>query len=245
MTTAATDTLAAEAPLLRGESLTLGYRGRPILPAFDVSIRRGRMLAVLGRNGSGKTTFFKTLLGFQPPVGGRIVKASPPPRLAFMGQAATVDPLVPLRAREVVTMGTLSGWNFVGGRGQAEAAAKTALAAVDAESFADRFVRDLSEGQRQRVLLARLLAAKADAVFLDEPTAAMDAVAEQRALALLRQWSRDRGVAVVIITHLLGLARRYADEVLYLDRDDSIALCDRPDAVFAHSTFRRQFGEID
>lgn len=245
MASTANNASSAGAPLLQGEALTLGYQGRAILPAFDVAIRRGRLLAVLGRNGSGKTTFFKTVLGFQPPLGGRLVRSQPPPRLAFMGQAATIDPLVPLRAREVVMSGTISGWRFLNGRRQAEAAAATALEAAEASSFADRFVRDLSEGQRQRVLLARLLAARADAVFLDEPTAAMDAVAEQRSLALLQQWSRDRGVAVVIITHLLGLVRRYADEVLYLDRDDGVAICDRPDVIFAHPTFRRQFGEID
>jgi ABC-type Mn2+/Zn2+ transport system ATPase subunit len=242
---AASSVPVLDTPLLQGESLSLGYQGRAILPAFDVSIRRGRMLAVLGRNGSGKTTLLKTLLGFLPPVSGRVIKTTPAPHLAFMAQAATVDPLIPLRAREVVKMGTLSGWNFFTGRRQAEAAANAALTSAEAVSFANRFVRDLSEGQRQRVLLARVLAAHADAVFLDEPTAAMDAVAEQRSLALLRQWSRERGVAVVIITHLLGLARRYADEVLYLDRDDGVAICDRPGIVFSHPTFRRQFGEID
>jgi zinc transport system ATP-binding protein len=240
---------AASAPsneLLRCEKLVLGHKGEALLPPFDLTLRRGRMLAVLGRNGSGKSTFFKTVLGFQPPVDGRIVEPQSPPRLAFMAQAATIDPLVPLRAREVVGLGTLSGWNFFGAAGkQRRADALAALAAVDASSLANSFVRDLSEGQRQRVLLARLLAAQADAIFLDEPTAAMDAVAEQNAMALLKAWSHERGMAVVIITHLLGLIRRYADDVLYLDRDDGLALVDTPDAIFSHPTFRRQFGEID
>jgi zinc transport system ATP-binding protein len=234
------------AELLRCEKLVIGHKGQPLLPAFDLTLRRGRMLAVLGRNGSGKSTFFKTVLGFQPPVGGAIVAASPEPHLAFMAQAATIDPLVPLRAREVVTLGTLSGWDFFGANSkQRRLAAEAALKAVEASDLAASFVRDLSEGQRQRVLLARLLAAGADAVFLDEPTAAMDAVAEQNAMALLKQWSHTHGMAVVIITHLLGLVRRYADDVLYLDRDDGLAVVDSPDAIFSHPTFRRQFGEID
>jgi zinc transport system ATP-binding protein len=232
--------------LLRCERLVLGYQGRALLPAFDLELGRGRLLAVLGRNGSGKSTFFKTVLGFQPVVSGRVVRPSPPPRLAFMAQAATIDPMVPLRARDVVALGTLSGSHFVGPAGKADKSrAEAALAAVDAADLAGSFVRDLSEGQRQRVLLARLLAAEADAVFLDEPTAAMDAVAEQRAFELLKEWSQKRGMAVVIITHLLGLVRRFADDVLYLDRDDAVALAAPPSSVFAHPTFRRQFGEID
>jgi zinc transport system ATP-binding protein len=232
--------------LLRCEKLVIGHKGQPLLPAFDLSLRRGRMLAVLGRNGAGKSTFFKTVLGFEPAVGGSIIPADPEPRLAFMAQAATIDPLVPLRAREVVALGTMSRWGFFGPTGRARrASADAALAAVDAADLAHSFVRDLSEGQRQRVLLARLLATGADAVFLDEPTAAMDAVAEERAMALLKEWSHTRGMAVVIITHLLGLVRRYADDVLYLDRDDQLALVAPPDAIFSHPTFRRQFGEID
>ena len=240
------ETRAKTEELLRCEKLVLGHKGEALLPAFDLTLRRGRMLAVLGRNGAGKSTFFKTVLGFQPAVGGQIIPAVPEPRLAFMAQAATIDPLVPLRAREVVGLGTLSGWGFFGAGGKTRrATADAALAAVEASDLGHSFVRDLSEGQRQRVLLARLLAAGADAVFLDEPTAAMDAVAEQRAMALLKEWSHTRGMAVVIITHLLGLVRRYADDVLYLDRDDGLALVDSPEAIFSHPTFRRQFGEID
>jgi zinc transport system ATP-binding protein len=239
-------TTSAEAQvLLSCEQLVVGYKGQGLLPPVDVNIRRGRLLAILGRNGSGKSTFSKTLLGFLPPVSGKVRRADPPPRLAFMAQAATIDPLVPLRAREVVASGTLSGWSFLRRQPRVRGAVDGALAAADATALSGSFVRDLSEGQRQRVLLARLLAARADVVFLDEPTAAMDAVAEQRALALLKQWSHTNGMAVVLITHMLGLARRHADEVLYLDRDDGIALCAPPSTVFQHPTFRRQFGEID
>jgi zinc transport system ATP-binding protein len=231
--------------LLSCEQLVVGYKGEGLLPPIDLTIRRGHLLAVLGRNGSGKSTFSKTLLGFVPEISGRIVHPDPPPRMAFMAQAATIDPLVPVRAREVVAAGTLSGWSFLRRQAGVAAAVDAALGAVDATALGDSFVRDLSEGQRQRVLLARILAARADVVFLDEPTAAMDAVAEQRALALLKQWSRSNGTAVILITHMLGLARRHADEVLYLDRDDGIALCAPPATVFEHPTFRRQFGEVD
>jgi zinc transport system ATP-binding protein len=232
--------------LLRCRGLVIGYRGRSLLPPIDATIRRGTTVAVLGRNGSGKSTFFKTLLGFLPAVSGEVQRPHPAPRLAYMPQASTLDPLVPVRARDVTSWGTLSGWSFLRGIGakRLRARSEVALAAAHATELGDAFVRDLSEGQKQRVLLSRVLAANADLAFLDEPTAAMDAVAEQRTMILLRDQSRDRGMSVVIITHLLGLVRRFADQVLYLDRDDGLAMFDTPDAIFAHPTFRRQYGDV-
>jgi zinc transport system ATP-binding protein len=237
---------AAADELLRCDRLVIGHGGRALLPPINLSIHRGQVLAVLGRNGAGKSTFVNTLLGFLPAVAGRLHQPGPAPRMAYMVQAARLDPTVPVRAREVAAWGGLRGWSFlVPGRGRAlRARAQAGLKAADAEPLGDSFVRDLSEGQRQKVLLARLLAADGDLMVLDEPTAAMDAVAEQNTMAMLREWSRERGMAVVLITHLLGLVRRYADQVLYLDRDDGLALVDTPAVIFAHPTFRRQYGEI-
>jgi zinc transport system ATP-binding protein len=233
------------APLLRCERLVIGHRGRALLPPIDLAIRPGMMLAVLGRNGSGKSTFFKTLLGFLPAVSGHVRRAAPAPQLAYMAQAATLDGTVPVRARDVVAWGGLQGLSFLRPAAPHRRSVAGALEAAQADSMAGAFVRDLSEGQRAKVLLARVLAAGAQVAFLDEPTAAMDAVAEQRTFALLRRDSRERGLAVVVITHLMGLVRRFADQVLYLDRDDGLALAAPPEVVFAHPTFQRQYGDVD
>jgi zinc transport system ATP-binding protein len=243
--------MSASAPpgaeLLVCDRLLVGYRGRALLPAIDLTIRRGEVLAVVGRNGSGKSTFIKTLLGFLPAVGGAIVRPEPRPRATYMAQATTLDTLVPLRARDVVSWGTLQGWSFARpARGTAlQQTVAGALQAAEASALSGSFLRDLSEGQRARILLARVLAAQADITFLDEPTAAMDAVAEQRTMSLLRAHSQEQGRAVVLITHLLGLVRRFADRVLYLDREGGLAIADAPELVFAHPAFRRQYSELD
>jgi zinc transport system ATP-binding protein len=162
-----------------------------------------------------------------------------------MAQASTIDGLVPLRARDVAAWGGLSGWSFLRpARKSGAREAAEALTATGAEELRDSFLRDLSQGQKQRVTLARSLATGADLLFLDEPTAAMDAIAEQRTMELLRNLTRERKMAVVVVTHLIALARRFADQVLYLDRDDGVAVSGPPAVAFNHPTFRRQYGAL-
>jgi zinc transport system ATP-binding protein len=234
----------ASAPL-RCERLVVGHGGRGLLPPCDLDLRRGKLTMVLGRNGSGKTTFFRTVLGLLPPVSGA-VRRQPGVRVAYVGQGISLDRILPLRARDVVAWGLLSGWSFLSRRnGRAEAACARALAEAGAAELADRPFRDLSEGQKQRVLLARMLAAEPHVGFLDEPTAAMDAVAEEQAIAHLARLAHERDMAIVVISHVLGLASRFADDVVFLDRDDGVIVTGPPATVFEHPSFRRQFGSLE
>ncbi len=98
-------------PLLETRSLSIGHRGQPLLPAFDLSVGRGDFWAVIGRNGSGKTTWLKTLLGLMTPVSGEIVR-SPALKLAYLPQRGAADDLYPVTARDVVAMGCQRGFGF-------------------------------------------------------------------------------------------------------------------------------------
>lgn len=231
--------------LLRCERLVIGHGGRALLPPCDLELARGKLTMVLGRNGSGKTTFFRTILGLLPPVSGR-VRRGPGVRLAYVGQAMALDRILPLRARDVVAWGLLSGWSFLSrANGRTRAACDRALGEAGASELGDRPFRDLSEGQKQRVLLARMLASEPQVGFLDEPTAAMDAVAEEEATAHLARLAHERDLAIVVISHVLGLASRFADEIVFLDRDDGVIVNGPPEVVFQHASFRRQFGALE
>jgi zinc transport system ATP-binding protein len=162
--------------LLRCDDLVIGYAGRPLLPAFDLEVRRGRILLVVGRNGAGKSTWLKTLLGLVPPVSGRIVRSQPPPRMAYIPQSAGLDEILPVRAGRVVSWGRLRRWSFLmpfAGRADHQAC-RGALEQAAAADLIDQPFHALSGGQQQRVLFARLLASEADLALLDEPTASMD-----------------------------------------------------------------------
>jgi zinc transport system ATP-binding protein len=237
----------AGAPLLACEGLVVGHGRKALLPPIDVSVAPGQFLVVIGRNGSGKSTFLKTLVGLLPPLAGRLRMAHDDVHATYVPQSAALDRVLPLQPRDLVLWGRLCKWSFlrpVATRAD-RAARDRALVEAEATSFASQPYRELSEGQRQRVLFARMLAAEAELVLLDEPTAAMDAIAEQEAVERLAGLCKDRGIAVVLVTHVLGLAHRHADEVLFLDRDGGHAIVGDPPTVFAHPAFRRRYGEIE
>lgn len=226
--------------ILRCEALEIGYE-RPILPPIDLSFGPGELWVVLGRNGSGKTTWFRTVLGLVPRLGGQVVRR-PGLRVSYVPQRSRFDDLFPLLSRDVVAMGVDRGRRFLGLRLREPDAVRTALEEVGAAELADRPFRELSEGQKQRVLLARLVASGPELAFLDEPTAAMDVVAERAALSLLDAHRRAHGTTVVVVTHYLGAARDIADRALFVDAERQRVVVGAPHEVLGHDAFRHSFG---
>ena len=205
--------------VLRTKGLVVGYRGRGLLPPLDLEVERGHLLLVLGRNGSGKTTLIRTLLGLQPPVSGS-VEWSNGGRRAYVAQAGALDATVPVRARDVVAWGGLRGWDFARPwRRTPSAAIDDGLRALSVADLAGRQVRELSGGQVQRVMFARVLAGGADVAVLDEPTASMDAAGERAVYATLAQLAHERAFTIIMVTHAVTGALDRCDRVLLLDRD--------------------------
>jgi zinc transport system ATP-binding protein len=232
-------------PLLRCEQLVIGHGGRPLLPPIDLRVARGSLLVVVGRNGAGKSTWLRTVLGLLPPLSGRCSLADPQLKLAYVPQAIALDPALPVRAREVVMWSRLRGLDFLRpwARASDVRACEAALAAAGALELADRRLRDLSEGERQRVYFARMLAAQADLALLDEPTAAMDGAAQRDAFERLAALAREQRMAIVVVTHALDVAAQHASQLLFLDRDCGLALSGAPGEVLAHPAFVQHFGQ--
>ncbi len=225
--------------------LRIGISGRAILPAIDLSIRAGQFWAVVGRNGAGKTTWLRTLLGLLPPVAGRVLTAGDV-RVSYLPQRSGLDDLYPLLAREVVAMGVERGWSFLAGLGAADRKARVerALSEVDAAQLAEQPFRRLSEGQKQRVLFARLIAGDAEVAILDEPTSAMDKVAEREAFELIRKLQVEHGLAVLVVSHYLSIVREFADHAILLDGDAEQVVIGTPAQVFEHPAFRKRYGDF-
>lgn len=233
--------------LLRCEQLVIGYGGRALLPPIDLRVERGALIAVVGRNGAGKSTWLRTVLGLQRPLSGHCALASQELRVAYVPQATRLDPALPVRAREVVHWSRLRGWGFLKpwASAQDRRAVEAALNAAGARELAGQPLRDLSEGQKQRVYFARLLACEADVALLDEPTAAMDAVAQREVFERLSALAREQRRAIIVISHALAFAAQYASQILFLDRDHDLVLSGAPREVLAHPVFVHHYGQLE
>ncbi len=228
-------------PLLRCEKLEVGYGGRPVLPPISLEIRPGEFWAVIGRNGSGKSTWFKTILGMLPIVGGQLHR-SHGLQMGYVPQRSAFDEIYPLTGCEVVAQALDRGWSFIRPRSlHRHDEVHHAVELVGAEAFADRPFRSLSEGQKQRILLARLVVAKAQVAFLDEPTAAMDPVAEEEALAQVDRIRQEQGTAVLVVSHNLNVARHHAHRAIYLDKEQ--VAVGTPDEIFSLPVFQTRYAE--
>lgn len=211
----------------RTEDLVVRY-GRTAEPAVKkvtMSVPEGSLYAVLGPNGSGKSTLMRALLGALPAEGGeawlterRIGEWTRKELALQVGVVAQSESIAfPMTVRELVAMGRYPHLGPLRSEGDADRQAiGRALAWCDASPLEDRRVTTLSGGEFQRVRIARALAQEPVALALDEPTASLDVRHEMTIFALLRQ-SANEGMTVLLTTHNLNLAARFADRILLLD----------------------------
>lgn len=235
--------MSHDEPLLCARSLGVGFGRTAILPPIDIELRRGELWGLVGRNGAGKTTLLRTLLGLHAPVSGEVERAA---RIAigYVPQRHVIDPLMPSRARDLIAEGADCGWSFLRplrSRG-ARARIARAIEATYTRPLLQRRYRDLSDGEKQRVLLARAVAGAPDLLVLDEPTSAMDLVAERQVAELLDELRQRFGMGIVLVSHHLGLVARMADRLAFLDADEHVAATGTVAEVLAHPAFARRYG---
>jgi zinc transport system ATP-binding protein len=207
----------ATTELLRCQELVVGHGGRALLPPVTVSFGSGELWLVTGQNGSGKTTWLRTVLGLLTPVSGSVELCQPGLRRCYLSQRQSFDPHYPLTVEDVVAMG-LEGNGAHASRAQRRARVARALELTSVLELSRSRFHQLSEGQKQRVLLARVHASGADLAVLDEPTSALDGDAERQAWEQLKRL-QGTGMTLVVVTHALELAAEYAGRALCFDRD--------------------------
>ncbi|MFT3770629.1 MAG: ATP-binding cassette domain-containing protein [Minicystis sp.] len=232
-------------PLLRARALAVGFGRSAILPPIDLELHRSELWGLVGRNGAGKTTLLRTLLGLHAPVTGAVERARAV-SIGYVPQRHVVDPLIPARARDLIAEGAERGWSFLSPFRSRDARSRIARAveATHAEPLLPRRYRDLSEGEKQRVLLARAVAGAPDLLVLDEPTSAMDLVAERQVAELLDQLRARFAMGIVLVSHHLGLVARVADRLAFLDTEERVAAAGTVAEVLAHPAFARRYGAL-
>jgi iron complex transport system ATP-binding protein len=235
--------------MLIAQSLTIGYPRRTLAFNLDLELRPGEMVCLLGPNGAGKSTLLRTLAGMQPPLAGRVllngenVHAMPAAVLA-RHLALVLTTRLEVEHLSVYTLVSLGRYPYTGWLGwlrQADhAAIRRALEYTDSLSLAHRSFHELSDGERQRVMIARALAQEPQVLLLDEPTAFLDLPRRIETLRLLRRLSRQTGCAVLLSIHDLDLALRLADRLWVLSAEGHLEV-GVPEELALNGALQRAF----
>lgn len=216
--------------ILRADHLAIGYKARPnVVVAHDLTLalKSGELVCLLGPNGAGKSTLMRTLAGMQAPLDGHVILLGDPISTLKPSELARRLSIV-LTGR--VSTGLLTGYGLVAlGRHpysswtgrlsrHDEAVIRWAVNAVGAEELAPRRVLELSDGERQKLMIARALAQEPDVILLDEPTAFLDLPRRVEMMRLLRHLAEETGRAILVSTHDLDLALRSAHKLWLMPR---------------------------
>lgn len=206
--------------------LTVGYRGHRVVEDISLSLPCGRLVCLLGPNGAGKSTLLRTLCGFQPPIAGTVtisgnnittMSAAEVARLVSV--VLTDRPLTPsLTAAEMVGMGRAPYTGFWGRLSDDDRRLiSEAMQTVGVDSLATRRMGRLSDGERQKVMIAKALAQHTPVIVLDEPTAFLDYPSKVAVMKTLARLAHDESKTILMSTHDLELAAQLGDELMEIE----------------------------
>ena len=239
---------------IKVENLAIGYRGKHevkrVAEGISDTIYSGELTCLLGENGAGKSTLLRTLAAFQPALEGDISILGR--NLADYGekQLATVIGVVlterssvqNMTVEELVGMGRSPYTGFWGRlRPEDRAVVDSSLEMVGITQFRSRLVQTLSDGERQKVMIAKALAQETPIIFLDEPTAFLDYPSKVEILHLLHRLSREAGKTIFLSTHDLELVLRVTDRIWLMAKGKSVQIGRPEDFVIETETGRFYF----
>jgi len=241
--------LAPSENMIGFSNVTVAYGDRIALENIDMEVRRGEFFGIIGPNGSGKTTMFRTILGLVRPISGRVeVLGFSGPELkrarqyiGYLPQREQIDPRAPGTVLDVVLMGRYSRLGlFKRPTDVDREKAFVALRQVGMEEFASEPIGHLSGGQQQRVLIARALAQEPALLLLDEPTTALDVATRQSLIELIAKIHREFKLTILLITHDVNLLIGRADRIAYLRR--RIYAIGRPEEILTEGMLTEMYG---
>jgi zinc/manganese transport system ATP-binding protein len=215
-------------PLLTLDGIGVRLGGRQVLSDVTFSLEKGDFTGIIGPNGAGKTTLLRVILGLIEPSGGRVLVDGEPlhrktlhnktrAAIGYVPQKLVIDQDMPLRARDVVSLG-LDGHRLGFGfpSRQRRELVDAALADVGADGYADARVGELSGGEQQRVLVAHALISRPKLLLLDEPLANLDLRSEQEIVTVLGKLAREHEISVLLSAHDMNPLLAVMDRMVYV-----------------------------
>lgn len=251
-------------PFVETKEMTVGYRGVPLIRDIALRVHRGEILTLIGPNGSGKSTILKSLIRQLALIGGTVyLDGKSLQTLPERDLARTMSVLLTEHVRpELMTCWDVAAagrypytGRLVCSATKDRAKVDEALALVGADELADRDFSCISDGQRQRVLLARAICQEPEVIVLDEPTSFLDIRYKLELLTVLKQLVREKQVAVILSLHEIDLAQKLSDRLICV-HNGRIERCGTPEQVFTgdyirtlydleRGTYNEQFGSLE
>ncbi len=239
-------------PIITTQDLTIGYRlqkhaQKVIAQQLSLSLLPGELVCLIGPNGAGKSTLLRTLTGLQPPLLGTVlVEGRNVPELSPLELAQRLSIVLTERVNvgmlsvfALVALGRYPYTNWMGRLSADDRAiVEWAIRSVGAEDLRTRHVTELSDGERQKVMIARALAQQPRVMILDEPTAFLDVPRRVEIMSLLHALSNDTGTAILLSTHDLELALRTADRIWLMSSDGRLDVGAPEDLVLSGAVER-------
>lgn len=246
------------------EDLAVGYNGSILIHDINISIEKGKILTLIGPNGAGKSTILKSITRHLSKIkgsvyiGGHDVYDWAPKEMARQVAVVLTDRIRPelMTCQEVVAMGRYPYTNAMGRlTPKDKAIVAEALKRVHALDLADRDFTTLSDGQRQRIMLARAICQEPEVIVLDEPTAYLDIRHKIELLDILREMAHEKGITVIMSLHEIDLATKLSDYLLCV-KGDTIAKFGPPEDIFEgdaidklydihHGSYNLLFGSVE
>ena len=231
---------------------SVGYRnGKKIIhvvDGIDASLHCGQLVALIGKNGAGKSTLLRTLSAFQKPLSGviecgdnNIAELSPQDVAKELAVVLTSTEPAPLTVRELVSLGRTPYTNFLGRiTAKDDAVVDDAMAMMEISCFQDRKLSTLSDGERQKCMIAKALAQETALILLDEPTAFLDFGSKITLFRTLRKLAKEKQKAILVSTHDIEFAIRFADKIWLLS--DGVLSEGSVDELFETGILQRFIG---
>ena len=235
---------------ISAEQMTVGYDGKPLIENINIQVKRGEILTLIGPNGSGKSTILKSMIKELKLIAGTVVLDGRD--MADLRERDIAKKLA-IVMTERIKAELLTCWDiaatgrypYTGHLGlltkEDRAIVDAALETVHAKDFADRPFSAISDGQRQRVLLARAIAQQPEIIVLDEPTSFLDVKHKLELLDILKSMVREQNVAVIVSLHELDLAQKISDRVVCVAHN-RIDRCDTPENIFTDAYIAGLYG---
>ena len=207
--------------LLTCRNLALGYEGHAIVKDLNFEIDSGDYLCIVGENGSGKSTLMKTILGLQSPLDGKIITGDgfKQTEIGYLPQQTVIQRDFPASVWEIVLSGCLNRTGIRPFYSKDEKReAREIIEKLGMTPYIKSCYRDLSGGQQQRVLLARALCATGKMLLLDEPVTGLDPIVTAEIYDIVCRLNREDGITVVMISHDIEAAMKYATKVIHIGK---------------------------